>query len=128
MKDQTNPWPLVAPNDDGIRPAGPPDECFYCTRKVGAEHARDCTVVKKTVRVRYIIELDVTVPHHWEKDNVEFHRNEGSWCANNAIDELVTVFRDDEASCMCSAFVCEYMHDADTTPRRELCEPDRKAN
>ena len=25
--------PLVDPKDDGIRPAGKPDECFYCNRK-----------------------------------------------------------------------------------------------
>jgi hypothetical protein len=35
-------WPLVAPNDDGIRPAGPRDACFYCRQKVGQPHKPDC--------------------------------------------------------------------------------------
>ncbi len=120
-------WPLVAPNDDGIRPAGPPDECFYCRGKVGQPHARDCVVVTKTVRVRYSVELELTVPHHWKKEDLEFHRNEGSWCANNALDELHERF-DGDGQCMCGAFTCEYLSDADVTPRRELREPDRGAN
>lgn len=122
------PWPLVAPNDDGIRPAGAPDQCFYCRQKVGAEHARDCVMVKKTVLVRYSIELEIEVPHHWRQGDVEFNRNEGTWCANNAIDELRKRFATDESGCMCGAFACEYLGDADVTPRRELQQPDRSQN
>lgn len=46
-------WPLVDPNDDGIRPAGKPDECFYCNSKVGEEHGRQCCIVTKLVRLEY---------------------------------------------------------------------------
>ena len=81
-------WPIVLKNDDGIRPAGKPDECLYCKSKVGEPHAKDCVIVTKIVKVRYSFEIEITVPHHWDKDMIEFHRNESSWCALNAIDDL----------------------------------------
>ncbi len=46
-------FPLVDKNDDGIRPAGKPDQCFYCQQKVGSEHKKDC---RKGVMDKYIIE------------------------------------------------------------------------
>lgn len=46
------------PNDDGIRPAGPPDVCFYCNQKVGFPHIQTCVAVKKTVRLRFLVEVD----------------------------------------------------------------------
>ena len=33
--DNENNWPLVDKNDDGIRPAGRQDACFYCGQRVG---------------------------------------------------------------------------------------------
>lgn len=119
-------WPLVAPNDGGIRPAGPQNACFYCRQKIGDPHARDCVMVTKRVRVRYSIELEVEVPHCWDQESVEFHRNEGTWCANNALEELQQRFGGNE--CMCGSFHCEFVADTDTTPRRELNPPGRSDN
>ena len=45
-------WPLVDPKDDGIRPAGRPDECFYCRQKVGEPHGQKCVIVNKLVEMR----------------------------------------------------------------------------
>jgi hypothetical protein len=39
--------PLVLPNDDGIRPAGNSDECFYCNQKIGTSHKEDCVCLQK---------------------------------------------------------------------------------
>ena len=47
---------IVTADDEGIRPAGKPDECFYCLRKVGELHRDDCVTV--TVVRRYKVILD----------------------------------------------------------------------
>lgn len=57
--EQVMSWPTVDPEDDGIRPAGASDECFYCHQKVGEPHQRDCVIVTKRVRVRYLIDVDI---------------------------------------------------------------------
>jgi len=45
-----------------------------------------------------VVEYDIKIPNFWDKDNVEFHRNESSWCADNALDELKRLVKED---CMC---------------------------
>jgi hypothetical protein len=127
-KDSTG-WPLVAINDDGIRPAGPPNECLYCRRTVGQPHGPECVIVEKRVKVRYLFEIDISVPHHWSKSNVEFHRNQGTWCADNAIAELQALTSQEDKNgvsfgpCLCGVFTYEYVQDVDTTPTRNLRDP-----
>lgn len=114
-------WPLVLPDDSGIRPAGPPDACFYCDRKVGEEHARECVTVHKRIRVRYSFELELEVPHHWDAERFEFHRNHGTWCAANALDEIGRAT--EEHGCPCGIFRAELLSVVDDTP---TVEPPRK--
>lgn len=101
---------LVAPNDSGIRPAGPPDACFYCQSKVGEPHQSDCVIIVKTVRMKYIFEVEVVVPHAWDAAMCEFHRGESSWCADNAIDELEATR--EKAGCLCWCFTSKFIADA----------------
>lgn len=64
----------------------------------------------KKVRVRLTVEYEVEVPADWDKEMVEFHRNESSWCANNLISELDEIFdHEDGSSCMCHAAHFEYI-------------------
>lgn len=86
------PW-IVQPDDDGIRPAGEPDACFYCGAKVGQPHGRDCVVPERTIVCKLAIEYTVQIPANWDTDMFEFHRNESSWCTNNALKELDGVLR-----------------------------------
>lgn len=87
-------WPIVTADDDGIRPAGPPDECFYCQKKVGSYHNRKCVTVKKRVRYNVLFKnvvvgtFDRDDPHFWTEYDCNFHKNESSWCADNALDEI----------------------------------------
>lgn len=82
----------VLKNDDGIRPAGRPDECFYCHRRVGEDHAKDCVTI--VVDVDYTVFLDdkeigvyrTQEPSTWTTQNGEFHLNEGSWCVSNLLE------------------------------------------
>lgn len=81
--------PLVTADDDGIRPAGSPDACLYCGRKVGERHLFDCVIFTTPRTYRVILDgADVGTwtredPASWDVDMREFHKNESSWCANN---------------------------------------------
>lgn len=114
-------WPLVDPKDDGIRPAGRPNECFYCNRKVGQRHGPECVIVTKVVKIRITLEYPVTVPHFWDESQINFHRNESSWCADNAIREIEA--HAEKSGCLCGELKTEFVTVVDDTPTRELREP-----
>lgn len=78
----------VTPNDNGIRPAGKPDECFYCHQKLGQRHKRDCVVPQQTVKVRLVLVFERSVPACWTKDDIDFDMNESSSCKDNLLDEI----------------------------------------
>lgn len=103
----------------GPRPAGPPDRCFYCDGPVGAQHARDCVMRQRTVVVRMTVEYVVEVPENLPPDMIEFMRNEGSWCATNALDELQPNEEEDPEGncCLCHTTAFEYVREA--TPEDE---------
>lgn len=112
-------WPVVLPDDDGIRPAGKPDECFYCNQKVGTPHGPECVCVHKRVRVRYTMEIEIEVPAFWDKQMVLSHRNESSWCADNCVNDIEAFLErlrhwDKDVGpagwsgfCLCDGFACE---------------------
>lgn len=89
-------WPLVLDDDDGIRPAGPPDECFYCRAKVGFPHGRECVVVTKLVRYDvYSAATDARVgslaqyePYSHDVELCLFMLNDGSSCTDNVVPDI----------------------------------------
>lgn len=87
--------------ENGVRPAGPPDACFYCKALLGGEHKPECVCILKMVTIRMTVEYPVKVPASWTKENIEFHRNEGTWCSDNALAELDALFGEDDQDCMC---------------------------
>src|SRR5688572_17000869 len=99
--------PVVLPNDDGIRPARKSDECFYCQQKVGTSHHQDCVAIHKKVLVRAIVEYEIEVPYSWDKEQIEFQRNEGSWCASNMLQELENL--DTDEHCLCPNVTYEFV-------------------
>lgn len=122
-------WPSVLPNDDGIRPAGPQDECLYCSQKIGQPHGPECVTVNSKVRFGvYCNNHKVGVwrsyePHGWTAQQHEFHKNEGSWCADNALHAIEWVtpeirhlvmaqMVDDECACGILTFQLEAVEDA----------------
>ena len=96
---------------DATRPFGRDTECFYCHQLIGSPHSDDCVLINKKVKVRMFVDYEIEVPARWEKHNIEFARNEGSWCANNAIRELEEYFDNEsgENNCMCDASYFEYL-------------------
>lgn len=67
---------------------GTPDKCFYCPAKLGEPHDPECICPQRTVVLEAKIEMVVKVPANWTEADIMFHRNEGSWCAGNLVDEL----------------------------------------
>lgn len=96
---------LVKPED--ARPAGKPDECFYCNQPMGHLHKPDCVIPQRTVMIRMTIEFPRSVPRSWEKDMIEFQLNDGSWCADNILSDLEKVAEDN--GCLCSLASFEYI-------------------
>lgn len=103
MAEMPETWTVTKEN--GPLPAGKPDECFYCGQPLGAQHAAECVCRTRTVIVRATIEYEVTVPSFWDRAQIHFHRNEGSWCSNNMLNELDELNRD----CLCRYVKWEYV-------------------
>ncbi len=87
-------WPVVLENDNGIRPAGSPTHCFYCNQPVGSDHGRECVMVEKRVRYDVLVAGKVrgaferNDPYFWTPDDCNWHKNDSSWCHNNAVDAI----------------------------------------
>ena len=132
-------WPLVDARDDGIRPAGKPDACFYCGQRVGTPHGAECCVVTKQVALR-IIGPDGTpigvwstgVPYSHSAESIEFRHNESTWCADNLFDHTAQIEWADadgetrlralnnDGCCLCSKVRIAFVRVLDETPRRPL--------
>lgn len=62
---------------------------------------------ERRVKVRMIVEYDVGVPADWTPHDIEFHRNDSSWCCSNALDELEIFAQAND--CLCNATRFEYV-------------------
>jgi len=96
--------------EKSMRPASDKRQCFYCVEPIGGNHKTDCVLVRKKVKVRMTVEYFMVVPAFWNKKDIEFHLNESSWCANNALDDLEKQFTNEDDECMCHAATFKYLH------------------
>lgn len=92
-----------------MRPASAKRECFYCRVPVGGTHKPTCVLIDKKVKVRLTVDYEVAVPARWDAAAIEFQRNAGSWCANNALQELAQLFGQEGGPCMCNAAMFTYL-------------------
>jgi hypothetical protein len=130
-------WPLAHAQDDGLRPGGDPDKCFYCNQKIGDPHTQDCVIVTKLVLLRIeTVDHDVTgiwehnVPWSWDPEMINFMYNEGSWCASNIFAEDRVTWDQSNAEehlkeltrsgCLCDKIRFDFARVLDDTPRRKL--------
>jgi len=111
--------PTVVTAEDS-RPAGNPDECFYCrpARKIGEDHQPDCVVPQRTWVVRYTIDIVRPAPRYWDAGSIEFHQNDGTWCATNLIDDIGDYFVDPH--CACNQVTAEVLREADEEDEESL--------
>ena len=105
---------LVTP-ENGPRPFGSPDKCFYCGQPVGTEHKDGCVCREKLIMLRITMTIPVVVPASWDNETIDFKYNDSSWCGDNIIDDLQRYYsaRTDEAPCLCGSATFEYVRDAD---------------
>jgi hypothetical protein len=101
--------------DAAMRPASPVRQCFYCHQPIGKEHKFECVLVSKRVRVKAIIEYEIDVPAHWSKEDVEFSRNESSWCADNIVGDLERHIQkmNERGFCMCDDVYVSLLDDSE---------------
>ena len=104
--------------DYGIRPAGSPNHCFYCSAVKGDEHKVDCVIRSRTIVMKMEVEMVLKVPEDWDKKQCEFHRNEGSWCSSNIIDELKRM--DNELGCLCENTKFKFLREATEEDEKSL--------
>ena len=114
---------LVTP-ENGARPGPEADRCLYCNQPMGAEHLTTCACRKRTIVVRMTIEYVVQT---WAGDDaaesMDF-RGEGSWCCNNALDEIARYHV--EPHCLCDRASFEYVREADAKEHEEWLQLGRE--
>ena len=100
--------------ENGPRPAGPPDECFYCHTPLGDQHKAECVCRKKTIMMQYTIEIPIVVPQYWGKENVEFFTNDSSSCGSNHVTEILQAFAGlwNTGQCLCGRITGKYLREA----------------
>ena len=100
--------------ENGPRPAGKPNRCFYCAQPIGSEHKADCVCRVKVVMVKVEMTIPRVVPISWDRGMVDFHLEGSSWCADNIVGDLQRYLdaKGDEAPCMCHQFTGEYIREA----------------
>jgi hypothetical protein len=130
---ETSQWPEVSMDDAGMVPAGPLDRCIYCRQTIGQPHGAECVTVVKRVRYQVLVDGEAVGtyvrddPYFWTEADCDFHKNESSWCADNAVDrvkwhdkakadEILNRLERDECSCSLLAFRFEGV--IDPGPRR----------
>lgn len=114
--------------DYSIRPGGKPDQCAYCQQPKGEIHKEDCVIRHRTVVVKVEITYAVEVPEDWTEDQILFQRNDGSWCADNGLQEIAELQKRLDADtnpkecypCFCSDMIYSFV--------REATEMDEKQN
>lgn len=116
-------WPVIETH--GPRPAGKPNECFYCYRRLGEQHAEECVMRQRPVVVRMTVEYIVAVPESWDAHSIEFHRNDGSWCADNALAELESI--GGVLGCLCNLIEYAYVREATAEEAAEQGVDPRKS-
>jgi hypothetical protein len=102
--------------ETGARPAGKPNECFYCHVDIpdtgdpqSVIHTPDCVIPTRTVVVETTFTWVKEVPMYWDIDSIEFQMNDSSSCASNLLDDIVKQVGDD---CPCHRTNSKYIREA----------------
>ena len=56
----------------------------------------------KKAKIMVQMEVEVDVPNDWDDDMIRFHYNEGSYCMDNLLHELLSTEEDDDHYCACT--------------------------
>lgn len=97
---------------NATRPAGMPDECFYCREKMGASHKASCVLRDRTVLVKVSFSLVWTQPESFDEEMIEFVNTGNSICASNLLDTIEKVGEGCLSGCMCRHTNIEVIREA----------------
>jgi hypothetical protein len=115
--------PLVLEDDDGIRPAGKPDECFYCHAKVGEPHIETCVILNRRTKIKFTVQIVIDTPFSWSKEVIENYYNNSTWCHNNCAVEIQNYCDELEPNgCLCfmnNGFKAEVVDILSNIPHRK---------
>lgn len=96
-----------------MRPAGNgARRCFYCHSAIGSPHKEDCVTIRREWRVRVTFEIDLDMPASWDREMVDFHLHESSWCASNIANEIERLDAKNKP-CLCRTFSAELVAESD---------------
>lgn len=56
----------------------------------------------KKAKIMVQMEVEVDVPKHWDDGMIRFHYNDGSYCIDNLLHDLLSTEEDDNHSCACT--------------------------
>lgn len=117
---------LLPVDDDGVRPAGDPNFCFYCGMPKG-KHKDDCVCRQRTVVVEMTIRYVSEVPADWDVHMIEFHKNESSFCLGNDIEQLHQEKNARYGYCnICQRAEVKFIREATADDHEELAWNQRK--
>lgn len=108
--------------DDGIRPAGDPDHCFYCKAPKGT-HNDGCVCIKRTIVMSVTTKLLVEIPAYYSEEQIHFFYNEGTNCSDNQIGALYDQMQrmtEAEVGCACRNTRCKYIREATEEDHRRF--------
>jgi hypothetical protein len=93
---------------------------------LGEQHRAGCVIRSKTVVVDATFRLVMDVPEDWSREAVEFHYNEGSWCAGNLVATLAEMH--EAGDCMCGRVSVRYVRQAtlEDHERYSVCDENEK--
>ena len=115
---------IVRPQDE--RPARPDGTCFYCQVPIGELHKKDCVCRSKTCVVDFNIRMVVSVPEFWDAEQIDFHYNESSWCADSLLN-LIEDRRKRARMCLCNITSAEFIREATEEDEEEFgYDPSRE--
>lgn len=102
-----------------VRPNGKSDRCFYCGSLLGEQHKDDCVIKSKTVVVDFTIRTVIDVPEHWNEEQIHYHYNDGTWCADNLLNWIYN--RQEETDrCLCGITTAKYIKEAEVEDELEF--------
>ena len=65
----------------------------------------------KKVKIQFCIDMVVDLPEYYTKDEVEFLYNESSFCKNNLLNKLNTLYNDESEICLCPYAKIKFIED-----------------
>lgn len=106
----------LEPVETGERPnayPGSAGKCMYCKSPLGEPHTENCVVPQRSVVVKITVHYVVSVPRCFTSEEIESHRNDGSFCLGNDIEQIFEETEAVEGQCnICQRAAMKFVREA----------------